>query len=70
GAARQARDRVWALRKSAPFARKAQLIQNRHGSRKSGIPFRGRGANEQDQAVVQGTRRRPKPGNTQLALDL
>ncbi|MEO1706440.1 MAG: deoxyribodipyrimidine photo-lyase [Pseudomonadota bacterium] len=70
-AARQARERVWALRKSTPFARKAQLIQNRHGSRKSGIPFRGSGAKDQDQAVIQSPRRRgPKPGDAQLALDL
>ncbi len=36
-AARQARDRVWAVRKGSEYRRAAHAIQNRHGSRKSGV---------------------------------
>jgi deoxyribodipyrimidine photo-lyase len=37
-AAREARDRVWAVRRSAAFRAEADAIQERHGSRKSGLP--------------------------------
>jgi deoxyribodipyrimidine photo-lyase len=40
-AARSARERVWALRKGQSFRSTAATIQNKHGSRKSGIPMRG-----------------------------
>lgn len=37
-AAREARDRVWAIRTGNEFARVADAIQERHGSRKAGLP--------------------------------
>lgn len=37
-AARSARDRVWAVRDGAAFHRQADAIQQRHGSRKAGLP--------------------------------
>ncbi|MDJ0920893.1 MAG: deoxyribodipyrimidine photo-lyase [Henriciella sp.] len=41
-AAREARQKVWAVRKGSGFRDNASAIQNKHGSRKSGIPMRGR----------------------------
>jgi len=43
-AARFARDRVWAVRRGPAFRAEAQRLQTKHGSRKSGIPFRGQRA--------------------------
>ncbi len=40
-AAREARQKVWAIRKDAGFRQTASAIQDKHGSRKSGIPMRG-----------------------------
>ena len=40
-AAKAARQKVWAVRKSKGFRTGATAIQNKHGSRKSGIPNRG-----------------------------
>lgn len=40
-AARAARQKVWALRKGTGYRQTAAAIQNKHGSRKSGIPMRG-----------------------------
>ncbi|GAA0787016.1 deoxyribodipyrimidine photo-lyase [Roseibium denhamense] len=40
-AAKQAREKVWAIRKSNTYVEQARGIQDRHGSRKSGIPMRG-----------------------------
>ena len=40
-AAREARDKVWAVRKGSAFRQTASAIQAKHGSRKSGIPNRG-----------------------------
>ncbi len=40
-AAKQAREKVWAIRKGRAFRGKAANIQEKHGSRKSGIPMRG-----------------------------
>lgn len=40
-AARFAREQVWALRKGREYRSTAATIQNKHGSRKSGIPMRG-----------------------------
>jgi deoxyribodipyrimidine photo-lyase len=37
-AARIARDRVWAVRKGSEYARVADGIQSRHGSRRAGLP--------------------------------
>jgi deoxyribodipyrimidine photo-lyase len=36
-AAREARDRVWAVRRGAGFRERADAIQERHGSRRSGL---------------------------------
>ena len=40
-AAKQAREAIWAVRKSAAFKDTANAIQSKHGSRKSGIPMTG-----------------------------
>ncbi|MGB0696236.1 MAG: FAD-binding domain-containing protein [Rhodospirillaceae bacterium] len=40
-AAKEARQRVWAVRRGPEFRHQAQEIQAKHGSRKSGIPNRG-----------------------------
>ncbi len=40
-AAREARERVWAVRKGEDFRNEARAIVTKHGSRKSGIPNRG-----------------------------
>lgn len=40
-AAKEARDKVWAVRKGQAFRSEASGIQTKHGSRKSGIPMRG-----------------------------
>jgi deoxyribodipyrimidine photo-lyase len=37
-AAKRARERIWAVRRSADFRAEAEAIQQRHGSRKSGLP--------------------------------
>ena len=42
-AAKQARQKVWAVRGASAYRQQGQSIQQRHGSRKSGIPMRGRG---------------------------
>ncbi|HMB11194.1 deoxyribodipyrimidine photo-lyase [Saliniramus sp.] len=58
-AARQARDKVWAVRRGRGFGDGAMRIQERHGSRKSGLPV-----------IREGSRKRG--GNTdsgQLTLD-
>ncbi|MEM8774642.1 MAG: FAD-binding domain-containing protein [Pseudomonadota bacterium] len=40
-AAREARDKVWAVRKGGQYRAQASAIQDKHGSRKSGIKNRG-----------------------------
>lgn len=40
-AAKEARQKIWAVRKGGQFYDKAAQIQNKHGSRKSGIPNTG-----------------------------
>lgn len=40
-AAKEAREKVWAVRKGTAFRAEASAIQNKHGSRKSDIPNRG-----------------------------
>lgn len=40
-AAKEARQKVWAVRKGDAFRAEASAIQSKHGSRKSGIPMRG-----------------------------
>lgn len=46
-AAREARTRIWAVRKGADYRQGAAAIQEKHGSRKSGIPNRGQRASRQ-----------------------
>lgn len=41
-AAKRARSAVWGTRRGQPFQIEASALQARHGSRRSGIPFRGR----------------------------
>ena len=41
-AAKEARQKVWAARRGAAFREEAQRIQDKHGSRKSGMPLTGR----------------------------
>ena len=41
-AAKEARQKVWAVRGNSEFRAQAASIQTKHGSRKSGIPNRGR----------------------------
>jgi len=43
GAAKEAREKVWAVRKGRAFRGKAADIQSKHGSRGSGLPMRGKG---------------------------
>ncbi len=59
-AARHARERLWALRKRPGFGAAAEAIQQRHGSRRSGLPPSGgrRG------------RRRRREAEGQLSLEL
>lgn len=40
--AKAARQKVWAVRKGSSFRKNADAIQEKHGSRKSGIPNRGK----------------------------
>lgn len=56
-AAREARQKVWALRKGTVFRQTAAQIQTKHGSRKAGIPMRGQ-------------KRKPKAVSSQLSLPL
>jgi deoxyribodipyrimidine photo-lyase len=58
-AARQARQRIHARRQELGFAALADAIQERHGSRRAGLPASGRRA-----------RRQPVPASGQLQLDL
>jgi deoxyribodipyrimidine photo-lyase len=61
-AARQARERIHARRRQAGFAARADAIQQRHGSRRSGLRPTGRG---------RGSRARPADATAlQLPLDL
>ena len=46
-AAKEARERVWAVRRDPAFRAEAKSIQSKHGSRKSGIPNRGQRAASQ-----------------------
>ncbi|WPZ36862.1 FAD-binding domain-containing protein [Thalassobaculum sp. OXR-137] len=57
-AAREARARIWGVRGDTAFREAADAIQDRHGSRKSGLPFTGSG------------RRRATADDRQTRLDL
>ena len=41
-AAKRARDKIWGIRAQSDFRSTAKAINNKHGSRKSGVPMRGR----------------------------
>lgn len=59
-AARHAREKIYSKRASKPFAKKAAQIQDRHGSRRAGIAFRGQRRKSSNLA---------SPQNPQLTLD-
>lgn len=42
GAAKEARQKIWAVRKGNDHRGQASAIQSKHGSRKSGVPMRGK----------------------------
>jgi deoxyribodipyrimidine photo-lyase len=65
-AAREARDAVWAVRRGGAFRNQAAAIQDKHGSRKSGVPNRGRGAAKQKAPKPKAS----KPKAAQLSLPL
>ncbi|MFM7972199.1 MAG: deoxyribodipyrimidine photolyase, partial [Betaproteobacteria bacterium] len=56
-AARAAKDAMFGLRKGGEAQREADRIQNRHGSRKSGLPQTGLGR----RATARGPKPDPKP---------
>ncbi len=56
-AAKEARQKIWAVRRGPAFRQEADRIQSKHGSRKSGIPVTGR-------------RQRPKRTTEQLSPSL
>jgi deoxyribodipyrimidine photo-lyase len=62
-AARQARERLWGLRRQPGFGAAADAIQERHGSRRSGLPPSGRRSGG-------GRRRSSRAAEGQLCLDL
>lgn len=63
-AARQARERLWGLRRQPGFGVAADAIQARHGSRRSGLPPSGARSGSQSR------RRRRRVAEGQLCLDL
>ena len=60
-AAREARDRIWAVRRGAAFRAAAAQVIEKHASRKDGT---GRFVNDR------APKRRRKPASNQLSLDL
>ena len=74
-AAKEARERMWALREQPEFASVADAIQRRHGSRRSGLrPSAGRGTSQRSKgakkAASTSRRQRQSASNGQLSLDL
>ncbi|MEM9970923.1 MAG: deoxyribodipyrimidine photo-lyase [Pseudomonadota bacterium] len=51
-AAKEARQKIWAVRGNQAFRSKAKDIQNKHGSRKSGVPMRGQKAARKSDAQL------------------
>lgn len=51
-AAREARERIWAVRRGDGFHSEAKRIASKHGSRKSGIPNRGQRRKTRDQVQM------------------
>ena len=62
-AARAAREKIYGARKGSTFRDAANAIQEKHGSRKSGIPRTGKRAGKT------ASRRTSKSGRSQLALE-
>lgn len=63
GALQEARDRLYALRRTEPARAEAELIQQRHGSRRSGLPPSGkRGSPMPRSASKRGAGTRADPG--------
>ena len=65
-AARAARQRIYGARKGPEFRQTADAIQEKHGSRRSGIPMRGANSASKDRAA----RRQRSDKNSQLSLEL
>jgi deoxyribodipyrimidine photo-lyase len=63
-AARRARERVWGVRQGADFRERAAAIQERHGSRRSGLATPRAGSNRRPR------RRRDSPGQLDLFAGL
>jgi deoxyribodipyrimidine photo-lyase len=63
-AAREARDKVWAVRQGEAFRRTADAIQQRHGSRRSGLKTPRAGVSRRRLTAQQ------EGGQQQLSLDL
>jgi deoxyribodipyrimidine photo-lyase len=63
-AAREARDKVWAVRQGEAFRRTADAIQQRHGSRRSGLKTPRAGVSRRRRSE------RPADAQEQLHLDL
>ncbi|MEM9706458.1 MAG: deoxyribodipyrimidine photo-lyase [Pseudomonadota bacterium] len=59
-AAKEARQKIWGVRGGSGFRRKADQIQEKHGSRKSGMPMTGRRPRKKS----------PKADSAQLSLGL
>ncbi len=59
-AAREAQERLWGLRRQPGFDAAADAIQERHGSRRSGLPPSGEGGGPRRRRIADG----------QLCLDL
>jgi deoxyribodipyrimidine photo-lyase len=53
-AAREARERLWGLRRQPGFGATADAIQERHGSRRSGLPSSGKGGGPRRRRVADG----------------
>lgn len=67
-AARRARERIWSVRRGDAYRQAAEAIQDRHGSRKSGLPHTGASRAGSSKA---GTRRRkPQADSRQANLDI
>ncbi|MEL6297111.1 MAG: deoxyribodipyrimidine photo-lyase [Pseudomonadota bacterium] len=64
-AAREARQKIYGMRRSDTFRDEANAIQDKHGSRKSGVPHTG----QRGKSAKPGTRRR-KPPATQDQMTL
>lgn len=65
-AARNARQKIYGVRKGSAYRNKADAIQNRHGSRRSGMPMTGQGKSPRRSGKAAGATDRSE----QLLLDL